>query len=987
MWRMQGALSTRTIPQIGAPIAQVGGGSSSMGRLANVSNFRQIETFFPLTERVEIPAPDIQGDRRVFRIDLSAYNFSAISMASAGRDDFVNAQDAERPDVGEFSYNPYTRMLRLVDDRRTSLRRGMKIKIVGYSIVRELRPDTSSSGGGGTQVIQANRGPEFKTNVVPSPYPAWLLKIPGVAQFSWTQNFEDHPSGSLQIEADASNAESILSNFKIGTKLTAYGLTLVVESYSQNYDSISEYQKGRVQLSFSLTGVWKKSAETQVPASENDTGDEREETDEDGTDPECVKAEGRSSGLGGYGGGGGSVNLIALARRAGANLSVPGGTSGSRLWNVAIPQNAGRTSTLNWNNELQARSRSVNGRIDYSNPRRVHVARLWEGNSWIYAEDQIISCSHSVQGNLQAMNDTTVAQLPPASTWRQPASSGQIRNELTSRFPTASFGTVGISMGGGNSRGVPNPPPEPTRERKPTWKRKPDKVITLATGDIDVESPPVGLSWLKTMDLNYSQSGPTKEVTITTTVNGTVMRTIKQRYGLVYLGINIVWGETGELRGFAPGRWTMVMEEETESFFDDETGYYLGSNTIGWEKRQLKTEDSTNPETLEFGSVMDPIEAAIRNLYDYMKVPIRGGHRVLLNAYRLWYRDAREEPPYESYKVCNPNGTSRMAYVIDPTWVEPMFVIQELMQRDSFAWRRNPESTPEAPLPPYTTGEETSERKRLEIFPAADIDSNLLTITNVNVDRYTEYVYHSTAGNSGFREAAEDGTFSQMEGRPGSANRRQTIWERVDPEEPETEEDSSPDDTTDEYEYTARSSSSEEGSADGNTGAGRVLVIPRPVGSRSYPFASTTQEVQQTAEAELNVEDIKTVQTNLQIPFNRKIKAGDYFNFTLYGVAYYRRVLSVTNTLIFDGEISTNRPLVYSMGTDLNLGLSFPGSIRSRRGRPTVTVNRQRKPKKPKPPKPDPGPEETPPNTPSGPLVLGSLNLDIVSRRTFGGEP
>lgn len=956
MWGLSGALPAIAKVRDGAPITYLNVLNKTLAPIAILTDAlpEGVTGIIPVVEVIVVPAPVVQPDGvHVYEIDISEQPLSVIDKITAGGQIFVPAQDLENPQPGEFVHDPYTQTVVIYD--RPRLRAGRPIPLRVGSGIRA----TGHSAQGGAGGV-----PNYPTDVVTTALPAWLRELPAVGELRWTRNFEEMPSGSLTIEADSRDADAILERFELGTKLRFLNMMLVVGSYDQEFLPLSEFPQGRVVLTFPLICAWEYYSDLPSPywgRGVMGTGGIKNEEIE--LDPDCLATKERASSRQGYGGNEGEEEMVQTSILTLASyVGVPLKLESDRLWGVKFPASTPRDESTNWLSELRSRVRYRESWIKFSDPVQIELCNIFQSRTWKYSEESILSFKNTVQGSVKPFDkankkkDLTPKHRPDLFSGQiTPPPQFRVRDENLKLIPKAYYGhmKVDTDLSGDN---INKEEPEPTKNQKPRWKRQSDKTLTLTVGDLEPTEPPDGLSVIRTMDLNHTQSGPTKEVTETTTINGAVSKVHRKKYGLSYVGRQVVNQETGEIYTSAEAFWGQIVDEITDSIYDSSTGYFLGTDTYGWDEKQLKTESSEAPETVDLLGSTDPIDIAISNLYEFHKTPLYGANRLLLKSHRAVYKDTDEAPAYEEYKICNPNGTSRIGYVQDPNWVEPMFVEQELTERDSFYYQLNPESTPEDPLPPYTTGEETSERRMIHTLPAARTPRN-----TAGVDRYVETIYHARAGNAGFREIAVDGTFSENEGRPGTGNRKNTAWERIDPKEEET-----PDDETRQRDY--RYDLLTEG-----------YTVNSPLnGSVSYPFARGSKSLAlKAANTELRIKDFReSVQSSLTVPCNLQIEEGNFVWVTMHGTRYKRRVISVTQTLVFSNDKANGGPLVVSPGTQMTLGL---GVIRV-----GASILKKRLPKPPKPPKPAPPP--TPPGEPRrGNLTLGSLNARGLNRKTFGG--
>lgn len=904
MWTLTGALPTTPKEPIGAPIAQVKGTRTGMAPIAQlvdtlppeVTGLDQATTVLP----IPIPAP-IAGKTT---IDLSTAEdeFDEIDVVQVGGVTYRPAQDITNPQPGEFTFDPYTLILVIVEQPTNPLPVGMSPKVKGK---------TKNSG-----VLQTDR--------IPPPYPSWLFLVPATGELSWSRNFESHPSGSLKLETDRRFAQDVREVFQIGTELPIYDILLRVASIDEEIVPLSDCPEGRYAFSIALEGCWQYYANE--PAFYRDqprtTGIIDSEKGE--PDPECEI-------------GGGNVSQIStalngmtleqrkntlkttvkrLAEQVGASFDGP-------EMPVYYPKDTERSATTSWFSEAQSRVRQHKSFLFLSSSKAVEVRPLSSGQTWRYSEANLSNVRHSYQGKGKPRKFSPRKLLPPTP---KASEFGNITPttptfsqspEDMSTFPKAEYKATPLE---GKFMDIleQNRSEEDTRGEapalsEPRWKRIAPVRREITSGDNNPSQPPKGLKYIKTMDLVHTKSGPKKQVETTITEDGHPIRSIREIWGLSYHGFDVVIPSTGQILALAEDWWKIVERHITDYIYDAKTGYLIRTRLSGFTEKQLQGErtpqgvNSDQPETLELYNSPDPIDQYYLKLYLMTRLAIRGGKQCKLQSYRLYYpTSSLDKPPYEEYKVCNPDGTSRIEYKIDPNWVEPMFEVESLEEVDSFYWLAHPDSIEGDRKPPYTVGDESSNRRRLQLIPAnTPTGDDLVGVVDGN-DRFLEYSWNNSATGNQFREIAVDGQFNENDGRPSPATRKPTTYEKVEPEKQDRlllkfTTGTRP------YKYvlTTGDYSATEATNDGSV---------------SYPHAVTKQQALDAAETDLLIRDMReNLQTSVTVPFNGKICEGDYFEFYCLGTRYKRRILSVSQQLVFSGELN-GKTFVTSPGTQLSCG-------------------------------------------------------------------
>ncbi|HEY9657691.1 MAG TPA: hypothetical protein V6C65_04440 [Allocoleopsis sp.] len=958
MWRLTGELPATAKSKIGAPIARLKPERSGMAMIARITNELPPEvTGIELGESVAlIPVPDGNS----YTVDLSTLeeDYSVIDEVIVEGQSYTPASDFTNPQPGEFTHDPYTKVLGWIATRAAKPGMGFKIK-----------------GKKRNSVV-------IKTDIVKPPYPSWLFLVPATGELTWNRSFEGHPTGNLTLECDHRYAAAIRAAFQIGTELPLYDMMMRVSSVDEDLLPRSDFPEGRHVFSVSLEGKWQYYASQLAFYRDRPKFVSRSIVDgDDEPDPDCLVDSRKIVSSGGIG----ELSLLPagvarntlwttvqrLAEQVGAKINAP-------EMRVYFTRDQPRSATVNWLTEAQNRVRQHGSYVYLSGADAVEFRTMDTGHTWRYGEEDIAGIKHTYQGGDRPPRQYNFRNLLPPKpradlfgsiTPSPPTFS--LQPEDTSVLPRAEYRAVEL-QGKFLDIYTRNESEEDTRTQgqavsEPHWRRVPVVRREITNGDNEPLVPPKGLKYIKTMDLVHTQSGPSKQVETTITEDGVPIKIIRKKYGASYHGFNVVNAD-GILLAEAKDYWKLVTYHITQYIYDSLTGYYLRSKNLGWTELQLQSESTESPETLELYGSDDPIDLQFLQLYLLTKVSIRGGYQARLKSYRRFYPESTlEAPPYEEYKQCLPNGTSRVAYALDPNWVEPMFVLEDLEETDSFYWRHNPDIYDDNGnrLPPYTAGEESSTRKRLKIIPANTANGNNLIGVSADYDRFLQFEWQNSATGNQFREIAVSGTFSENEGRPPAATRKPTNYEKVEPEKPNEKNilqlttGTAPRKyilTTGDYSYTSPS-----------------------YGSVSYSNAITRAQAITAAETDLLLKDMReSVQTSCTVPFNGKMAEGDFLEFYANGTLYKRRVLSVAQRLAFSGELNGD-PIVVSPGTQIGCG------IRRSLDEFNMQLHTVILPRPPKSPTDDDENEAaTTPGIPdSGVLELGFINENVQTRRNF----
>jgi len=310
----------------------------------------------------------------------------------------------------------------------------------------------------------------------------------------------------------------------------------------------------------------------------------------------------------------------------------------------------------------------------------------------------------------------------------------------------------------------------------PKFEYKPPQTRTEITGDPNASTPPNNDKYIKTLDLCFDKSGTKKNEIHTTYQGSTVISQTINIYGYKYLAQDIYSAGTRTLLGGAGNYWQLVETTTTTYLIDKTTGYITGNDVTGWKYGRFKQET----DALETVTIT---ESDLKQPYLWVKIPIIGATRYYLRQFRDYYKDAQKVYPYIFYEECNPlTGKMERRAKFDPSWIEPMFVSEEMTELNAFRTMPNPENKEvvagEPFLPILTVGEQKAIRTKTKIYRSknttTDTDVGDVLIGDVlNVlaeDKYTQYTSTFTAQDSGFNNSFEETSDSDSSGKPSQAN-------------------------------------------------------------------------------------------------------------------------------------------------------------------------------------------------------------------------
>ncbi len=917
----------------GAPLFTVDRGES-MAPLAQIdvqAHYTQPginSAFAPVT--VLLPTPSYTGTTASISVRSSGLiHVSAIAQSGQL---FTPAKDATSPQPQEFVYDPIAQTVTL------TLAQPL-IAVLPLQII------------GGVAALTTDE-------VDPSLFSQFYgLNI--TAQLSWSLSAENHPSGSIQALANGDSITDIRQRFLTGTELTFAGIGFYVKTYKEKLANTTLFPGFEYEISISLSGHWERrrynrpcflnpnaakriTATSALPYQDPDCSI-LSNTTSNGLTLRVYKVSVRDLAAQN------NVPFVAynppLQRRDDAIAALQSSTSlrdqlllkslnqlkqtpgvGLDAWDIPIPKDSARDATAKWDDSARGLLRQNGCFIDFSDPSAVRARAIDDAAHWDY----------------------TLAELE----WTNKGDcefSGSMFGygvEYAAAKLTGAFAEVPFISFYEDAQAMPNNPPQ-TR-----WKRKEANIRTLKSGDDDASTCPSNITTIKTMSLNADASGRTTEAIVSTKENGIEVRRERVLYGLAYTSSEV--NTSSGINAPAAPFWKAILNEVTEPDIDDDTGYILGSRTIGAKYSRFKQ------ETDDLEALGLPTTAPEYPLYQFQWDPSITQEKKLLAEYATYYPDAqREVPPYDTQKICNPDGTSILKAIPDPNYVRPMFELASRTFKSSFAHVKNPDSAPGAPLPDLTKGEESDEYRTVQILP-----NPLLQVTvglnpfeqpktgnQESKDLFVEWTYENSAQGENFNEITTHRTFADHEGRPAGAQRRPALYEKEQFEQNFSDPNQWNDPQRLKYEW--------------------ILCSPghsplEPSGdSISFPNARYWCQALTAAQTDYKIRDLlESVEFSGAIPFNGVIRPFDFVTARAGADRYPIRIVSVNQTVLIQGTINGFPLVTASEGTKLNAGIDREIPF---------TVTKRPLPLPPVPP--------LPPGTVSG-VTLGDLNIDNLRTRS-----
>lgn len=899
-----------------------------------------------------VPVPNLTGDS----ITVTTTGLVDVAVVHHNGFTFTPALEPADPQPGEFVFVVATGQLTITFDSTYHLIPGLALQILG-----------------GVEAIPTDY-------VDPYLFTA-LFNLPVYGAISWTLGTENQPSGSLVAVANGDTISDVRQRFKKGTEITFAGIGFYVSSYKEKLKSLKQHPGKSYEIQVSLSGKWERKR-YQQPSFLNPTAAKRLATGGlPYQDPECSLA-GTPTGSGLYGVRKFKTSVFELAEQRGVPfvahnppllpeadaIEVLAGSSSVRdrllatrlqqlrairrrvpgatleAWEYPIPKDSPRDATESWEGVARGLLRQNGCFIDFTKPDAVRARSIEDVRQWRH---NVIELDITVKGDTEFSNGHFGYGVE------------YIASKLSGAFseiPFMSFYEDAQAM-----------PQYPPRIR---WKRKEALRRTITTGDEDVTSPPPELQVLKSLSLNWDQSGRTKEIIRTTSEDGVEVLRERVVYGLAYTSDQVSnldssgYAIDGKnpIKGSASEFWQPVQVETTETILDDGTGYFLGSRTIGQKQARFKQETDQGLEVLRYGATggsLTPEELAIKNSYKFAWQPSVQVEKKLLCSFDSYYGDAANEAvPFDTQKICNPDGTSVLKAAKDPNYTRPMFELASRSFKSTFAAIKNPESSYLNPLPDLTTGEETEVYKFIDVLPDPTNSFSL----NLNPfeksgeqqqgetrDVYIDRTCQTSAQGANFAEIATQRTFAEHDGRPSTAQRRPNKYEKEQYELNVGDPNNWKDPYRRKYEWVLCT-------------PGRDPAEPSQ-GGLNVPNARYFSQALMAAKTDFRIRDaLESVDFSYSIPFNAAIRPMDKDAIAASDESYNVRITSVSQTVTFQGEIN-GLPLISSPeGTKISAGIDREVPI-------TVTK------------RPLPLPPIEPRAGNSGRTLLGDLTIDVLRTR------
>lgn len=742
--------------------------------------------------------------------------------------------------------------------------------------------------------------------------------LPVVAEVKWSLSIENHPSGSINLRVIGDdNCKLVDAKFKKGTELTFAGIGFSVTSYSKTLENTHDAPGRLWSVSISLGGKWEAKKYQRpvflLPSANVPVADGMPYQD-----PACqiyttIQTLRKARPL--------RISVSELADRSGVKF-IGFSSSGTQaeifdraglkpfpkipqrafqipiplakpldIWSVPIPQDSPRGATGQWQQTMDSLKRHNGCFIDYTRPDAVRARDIESGDRWAYT---VPALSIAYKGDCTYSPDERGYAVEYAAT------------KLTGEFSDPSGG---VDQGKSSAAAY--------------WKHRDAKIKTVNSGNPNPIDPPETFQVIRNMGMNWDTSGPTLEAVTITTHDGVELHKVRTVYGAAFNSSQVCQdlsaGDTtggikhGPVQALASSFWQIVQQETTETFCDPDTRYITGSKTTGFKLGRYKTETDAL-ELLQYEGT-DEQSTYEASLYRFKKFPIYAVEQKQLVQFGSHYQDVLREPiPTELIKKCLPDGTSAMVPVRDPNFVEPMFEQASLSYKNGFSHTRNPESSPDSPLPDLTQGEEQLSERAIAILPSKSTSTiafgNLDKFKKIGTDddQYIQYDYEIGSQGANFGEYVAKRTFNVNSGRPGAAQQLPNTYEKEEPEPTAGNPNIYKNPQEAEYEY--------------------ILCTPGhnanepSTSSIGYSNASYLYQGLVGAQTDLKFKDIQeSIEYSCTIPTNFVLRPFDYVQLNDGVTVHSARATSIENSILIQGQIGGYPLLVAPQNTQIRGGI------------------------------------------------------------------
>ena len=541
------------------------------------------------------------------------------------------------------------------------------------------------------------------------PLPNFLNSIGGNITGTITINrrFEEHPTASVQIIASTEEIGTVRNNLRenFTTKFIFYGIPFRLRNYNEKEHTNKVYPKGYYLVSLDFEGFWKKLITDPLLLREKaftsqDLDDWQAAECRFDTQPEALVSDEiahpyKKDVLITY--------LSKLAERAGVPYD------GDGLF-TEFPIDASYFTSTTLNQEINDLLPTLQKVVKYSKESGI-VTQEWD-----VATDHELGEEEVIKDINFSINSEKVEYINTELNW----------NKFARETAALEFDLLQLEED-----------EDSLNNNRPVFEADIPEVYEIVTGaeEDDLTDPP--LNDLTDINLAWDLSGPTKTQTVTTYEGSTIIQVRERIYGFAFNGIDIYSGSGSSATLFGPAifYWMPVRDLTTVYTYDEDTGYLIGDRTTGFiRNRFLQDRDISGQEKNEdTGDLTYTIQirnnsnvSAVMEMYRFNKMPYTSETKYLLKQFGDYYQDGRNlRDQYILYDYCGTDGKVHTGYVIDPTYVEPMFISAVDTLVSSVSQVKNADYAEDNTLSQVIVkGEESYYSEEIEIFQSEFTKSN-----------------------------------------------------------------------------------------------------------------------------------------------------------------------------------------------------------------------------------------------------------------------
>jgi|GEM_PF-7036286 len=904
-------------------------------------------------------------------VTVSITNYSSVETVYIGNEFYTVLPEStplETLTKGQSVYNSATNELTFIPSQTATTALAIAPQILSVQVSgTQVAPSSIPIK---VSVVGSSSNDGYDTDYIDQ-LPTVLKWLPLLGEFGYSLSLEQSQNGQIKFETWFSYKNLVLKHLCRGAKFEAFGIGWRIESLQTVEKMRSNFPHPKIEVSISLSDPhwW---LDTEVPLvpknykvdpnaalapilySEDFSISYHYSADSPGIDPECLTnsptqpesklAETRT--------------LTWLCAQAKGKLS---GMNGK----IPVPNDVSPEEGRVPRSEIQARLKQNGCFLDLTDFDTVYCKKWATTKEWTLQESAILSeisvnCSTGKQRSLESnsvFQQEIICGLPNEITSSEAIT---LKDEDTSDIYGSYYiwpkqEVTGLFLEKQQEQVEENqgnrPPILPEyRNRQRKYKFRVDDPDNAATPPSTVETNDLSVAFWKAGQ-NFVKTR--KEIR---TVDGFELSVKEQKYGfkgplakdvyqlvdgiwtLFKVDINNFWGlieETTTVHSYSPGG-------------DVYEGLYLGYVKTGWRLHVFKTEPDINVGDMQaYPEDQYPTLQIQQNYYDLgdnigeadtegyslaqkaftpQIIPLFEEQKYYHEPLSDYYKDAPTQGTEEA-KICLPDGTSRRVAVIDKTFQQPYIVTAESKYTSALTWLDDPRNpiirqynqipgvVNKAEFPPLVTGTDNFEYRRVKINRSVNTPG-VRYVDDDEQDSYTVYSRSaSTGGNGGgFISQISESRTEDFDGRPESSRRLPPIWERVqDEDQTQTEEEqNSPDPKL--YRYKVWTPS-----APDKTSFDQLVS-----GSMSFPYAETLAEVRTAIQTTLDIENARNTYTeNFTTFFNPSMRPGDRLIYFVNGERRKRRILSISSTIAFQGNLR-ERP--FATGT-MTLSVGYAPEI------------------------------------------------------------